>query len=117
MAVGVQTLLKLLAAVIILVFSAKVAQHSKWLGALIISLPVTSILSLMWFHSENTDLSKLADYSMAIFWMAIPSLVFFPVFARLLQGGFELTPALAGSTSVTFLVYLGSLYLAKAMSF
>ena len=48
-------------------------------GGLLASLPVVSFIAMFWIHAESKDPSKVAALSVSIFWLVLPSLVFFLV--------------------------------------
>mgnify|MGYP001007922136 CR=1 FL=1 len=57
------------------------------LGALVASLPVTSLLVLAWLYLEQHDAKRVADMSMEIFWFVLGSLAFFPVLSLSIRRG------------------------------
>lgn len=68
------------------------------LGALVASLPVTSLLVLGWLYIEQHDANRVAAMSMEIFWFVLGSLAFFPVLSYSIKSGWNpwLCFALAG---------------------
>lgn len=80
----------LTSAVVVLV--SEFAKRSDKLGALIASLPMVTVLALIWLHVENQPQSKLANHAWYTFWYVIPTLPMFLVFPWLLPRlGFWLT--------------------------
>lgn len=59
------------------------------LGALVASLPVTSLLVLAWLYLERHDAKRVADMSMEIFWFVLGSLAFFPVLSLSIKAGWN----------------------------
>ena len=97
--------IKFIITAIIVVAVSELAKRSTIFGALIASLPLTSILALIWLFHDSKDLSEISNLSLGIFWMVIPSLAFFlllPLFIRL---GFSFYASLAISSSGTALIY------------
>ncbi len=61
----------------IIVASSEIAERSALYGALIISLPIASILAVVWLYHDTGDLGQVADYAGSILWLVLPSLVLF----------------------------------------
>jgi hypothetical protein len=96
----------LLSGAIVLIVS-EVAKRSPALGALIVSLPLVSLLGMIWLHQETHDTMKLAAHAEATFWYVLPSLPMFLVLPVLLRHGWGFYPALGGCVVLTSLLYLG----------
>jgi len=70
-------LLKILLSVVILLGAAEVAKRSPLFGAVIIALPLVSMLSMVWLYWETNDSAKVSEFARDIFYMVPPSLLFF----------------------------------------
>ena len=97
--------LKIVVSALLIAAASELAKRNSILAALLISLPVTSILALSWGYVEGTSSADLAKLSMGIFWLVLPSLVFFPLLSRLLYGGILYWNALLLSCSATAVLY------------
>lgn len=100
-------LLKAILTGMIVVSISEVAKRSSLLAALIASLPLTSILAMIWLYADTRDIASTVDLSKGIFWMVLPSLFFFaayPIFVRL---GLRFYPALGLSCLTMAGVYWG----------
>ena len=86
---------------IVLVASA-LARRQGWMGALVASLPLTSLLVLGWLYAETRNPEQVADLSMSIFWFVLGSLPFFVVFAIGLRNGWHFGYAVAAAITVGF---------------
>ena len=64
---------------VIIALASEIARRSSLLGAVLISLPLTSILALIWLYRDTRDTDEVADLSWSILWVVVPSLVFFIV--------------------------------------
>lgn len=62
---------------LIVAAASEVARRSSLLGAVLISLPLTSILVLVWLFRDTGDKQQVASLSWSILWIVIPSVVFF----------------------------------------
>jgi len=94
-----------LSGVIIMVIS-EVAKRSPSLGALIASLPLVSILGMIWLWRDTKDVERLATHASSTFWLVIPSLPMFLVLPALLRHGLPFYSALALSCVMTVGLYL-----------
>ena len=74
---------------IVIVIVSEVAKRSSIFGALVAALPLTSLLAIIWMWAEKTEISKIAGLSSSIFWLVIPSLLFFVIFPILLNKGIQ----------------------------
>lgn len=96
----------LLTAVIILVVT-KLQLLSDRLSALLIALPLTSILAMIWMHHdrkvEDKDLriSGIADHAYYTFWFVLPTLPMFLVIPWMLNRGFGFYPTLLVNAALT----------------
>jgi len=101
----------MLSGVIIMVVS-EVAKRNPALGALIVSLPLVSILAILWLWRDTGDQVRVAAQAEATFWYVLPTLPMFLVLPMLLRHGFGFWPALGGVCVMTFGFYLVSVWLA-----
>ena len=101
----------MLSGVIIMVVS-EVAKRSPALGALIVSLPLVSILAILWLWHDTGDRVRVAAQAEATFWYVLPTLPMFLILPMLLRHGIGFWPALAGVCLMTFGLYLVSVWLA-----
>ncbi|MBI3298179.1 MAG: DUF3147 family protein [Elusimicrobia bacterium] len=89
--------------------SSEVAKRSTVLGALIASLPLTSVLAMVWLYAETKDKGAVAGFSMSVFWAVLVCLPMFPVLSWLLKRGVGFAPALLASCGVAVVGYWGYL--------
>jgi hypothetical protein len=82
-------LIKYIVTAVLVVIISEVAKRYSLFGALLASLPLTSILAMVWLYNETEDVTKVANLSYDIFWLVIPSLTFFMVFPWLLKKGLD----------------------------
>ncbi|TGM87254.1 DUF3147 family protein [Leptospira bouyouniensis] len=99
------------AALVVLI--SEVAKRNDRLGSLIASLPLITILTLIWLKVENASDQKISNHAYYTFWFLIPTLPMFLVFPKLNQLiGFYM--ALFVSIILTFvLFYLFQLVLGR----
>ena len=90
---------------IIIVAASEVARRSPGLGGLIASLPLVSILAIIWLWRDTADMERIAAQLEATFWFVLPSLPMFLVLPAMLRHGFGFWPALALSCLLTMGLY------------
>ena len=79
---------------LIIVLVTEVAKRSGYVGGLIKSLPLISMISFIWLYFETKDTAKVASLSASTFWFVIPTLPAFLLFSYLLRQDYGFWPAL-----------------------
>jgi hypothetical protein len=103
---------KFLITSLLVVFISEIAKRSSFLGAVLASLPLTSVLAMIWIYQETREAGKVADMSAGIFWLVLPSLPFFWLFPYLLRLKWNFYGALAASSAVMVGLYFALVYVA-----
>lgn len=89
----------------VVVVVSEFAKRSDKLGALIASLPLVTILTLIWLYVEKQPMDKVANHAWYTFWYVLPTLPMFLVFPALLPRlGFW--PTLAVCTAITVICFV-----------
>ncbi|MGD9670398.1 MAG: DUF3147 family protein [Hyphomicrobiaceae bacterium] len=96
---------KVLLTAILVVAISEAAKRSSLLGALIASLPLTSLLAIIWLWHDTGDNERIASLAQGIFWLVLPSLVFFVALPLMLRAGWTFWLSLAISTGLTAAAY------------
>ncbi len=73
-------LFKVLITAILVVAISEIGKRSTLVGALLASIPLTSLLALVWLYRDTGDALQAATLASGIFWLVLPSLLFFLVF-------------------------------------
>lgn len=92
---------------------SEIAKRSSLMAAVLASLPLTSLLALVWLYLGTADVKLAANLSTSIFWMVLPSLFFFIAFPLLVRFGFRFYPALVFASISMIGVYWGYIQLLK----
>ena len=101
--------LKLIVSALSIVAVSEIAKRNTGIGALLASLPLTTLLAIIWMQIEGSPTVQIAELVEQVFWLVLPSLLFFLIFPLLLKQGmdFWLSLFLASTTTVTtYLVLL-----------
>ena len=104
---------KYLITAFIIVFVSEIAKRSDKLGALISSLPLVTILVMIWLYIENQSIEKIANHAHYTFWYVIPTLPMFLVIPYLLSRGYSFSITLGIGIIITFFCFIATAYLAK----
>lgn len=90
---------------VLVVAIAEVAKRSSLLGAVLASIPLTSVLAMIWLYADTGDAGKVADLAAGIFWLVLPSLVLFIALPLMLRAGWPFAPSLALACALTVGAY------------
>src|SRR5262245_31994936 len=89
----------------IIMAASEAAKRSPTYGALLVSLPLISILAMIWLWRDTGDNERIAALS-GTFWLVLPTLPMFLVIPAMLRNGFAFWTALAASCALTVALYL-----------
>jgi hypothetical protein len=90
---------------IIVAIVSEVARRLPGLGGLIASLPLVSVLGMMWLWRDTGDPNRMAAHATATFWFVLPSLPMFLLIPLLLKRGMPFWPALGLGCLLTMALY------------
>ena len=91
----------------IVAVASETARRNAALGALLASLPLVSVLGMVWLWRDTADIERLASHSSATFWYVLPSLPMFLVMPVLWRAGVGFWPGLALGCALTVALYIG----------
>jgi hypothetical protein len=97
--------LKVAVSALIITLTAELAKRSTLAGAILISLPLNSLLALCWLYNDTKDIEQVMKFSTSVVLLVLPSLAFFVLLNRLIAGGQSFWPALAFAVAGTALTY------------
>ena len=82
------------------------AKRYPGFGALVASLPLVSVLGMIWLWRDRPDAENMAAHAGATFWYVLPSLPMFLLIPALLRHGVSFWVALAVGCALTISLYL-----------
>lgn len=83
-----------------------IARRSPSVGALVASLPLISVLGMIWLWRDTHDRARMAAHVGATFWYVVPSLPMFLLIPALLRAGMPFYLALLLGCLLTVVLYL-----------
>lgn len=95
--------------------ASTLARRYPGFGALIASLPLVSVMGMMWLWRDKPDAGNMADHAQATFWYVLPSLPMFLLIPWLLRRGTPFWPALAAGCALTVGLYLAMTWAAPRL--
>jgi hypothetical protein len=104
------TLKALISGVMIAIVST-VAKRYPGLGALIASLPLVSVLGMIWLWRDKPDAANMAAHASATFWYVLPSLPMFLAIPALLRAGVSFWLALLAGCVLTMALYAAMVWI------
>ena len=102
-------ILKTLISAIIIVAVSEIAKRYTWTAAIIVSLPMTSLLAFIWLYWDTKDSQKVIELSYSTIVMSFPSFIFFIVLPLLLKfkQNFILSIIISIiSTAIAYLIFM-----------
>lgn len=100
-------LVKVLITAVLVGAISELGRRSSFAAALLASLPLTSLLAIMWLYRDTGDALQAAQLARGIFWLVLPSLALFLVFPLGVKVGWGFWPSLAAGTAATLVAYGG----------
>jgi len=92
---------------ILIAAASTLAKRYPGFGALVASLPLVSVLGMIWLWGEKPDAANMANHVGATFWYILPSLPMFIVMPALLRSGVGFWPTLGLGCALTIALYAG----------
>lgn len=100
-----QFVIKTIVSAVIIASIATISKKLPTVGAIVASLPLTSILAMIWLYQDTKDTAKVVSLSTSIFWIVMPSLVFFIVLPLFLKKNINFYLSLVLSSMIMAAVY------------
>lgn len=91
---------------VLIAAASTIARRYPGVGALIASLPLVSVVGMMWLWGEKPDADNMAAHAEATFWYVLPSLPMFLLIPMLLRRGAGFWTALGAGCALTIALYL-----------
>ncbi|MBT4181526.1 MAG: DUF3147 family protein [Candidatus Thioglobus sp.] len=96
---------KVVISALLIVAISEISKRSSALGALLASIPLVSVMAILWIYIDTQDIEKISSLSTSIFWLVLPSLALFVSLPLLLKQGVGFYLSLFISISITAACY------------
>ena len=106
-----QFFLKIAITVAVIIAVSEISKRSSFWGAILASLPLTSLLAFIWLYADTGNTQSIAVLSRSIFWLVLASLPLFALLPILLGSGWSFWPSLIVACAVTIGAYFGLVWL------
>lgn len=90
---------------VLVVLISEIAKRSSFVGAVLASVPLTSVLAMLWIYLDTGDVGKVAELASSVFWLVLPSLALFVALPVLLSQGVNFYLSLGLSIGITAMCY------------
>ena len=94
----------MLSGLLVAAISTIARRYPGW-GGLVASLPLVSLLSMLWLYGETRDAEQVARLSIGAFWFFLPSIPMFLVIPIMLRSGYSFPLTMAVAILLTILLY------------
>ena len=98
-------LVKIVITTLLIVAIAEIAKRSSFAGALLASVPLISVLAMIWLYVDTKDVAKVSALATSVFWLVLPSLALFVTLPVLLKQGLNFYLSMSISIGVTLGCY------------
>ena len=105
--------LKISITTILIVIISEISKRSTLAGAILASIPLISVLAMLWLYIETKDAAKISSLATNIFWLVLPSLALFVSLPLLLKKGVHFYLSLSVSIVITVVCYFLMLHILK----
>ena len=91
---------------VLIALASVLARRQPAVGALIASLPLVSVLAMVWLWRDGASNEQVARFVGGTLWYFLPSLPMFVLIPAMLRAGTGFWPALAAGCALTVALYL-----------
>lgn len=109
-------LIKTLISAVLIAGASELARRSTLAGAVLISLPLTSLLAILWLWRDTHDAARVAAFASETLWLVLPSLLFFVVLPLMLRAGYGFWISFGAAVAVTVIGYAAMLAARQALA-
>jgi len=108
-------IIKIIVTALVITGISEASKRFTTFCAVLASLPLTSILAIIWLYIDTKDTQKISDLSYSIFWVVLPSLSFFIALPLLLITGMNFWLSLTLSRVITAVFYFVYIFIIKKL--
>ena len=98
-------LFKVAVSAVVIVMIAEISKRNTLAGALLASVPLVSVMAMIWLYIDSRDAGRVATLATSVFWLVLPSLALFVALPLLLKQGFHFYLSMGVSIAITIACY------------
>lgn len=98
-------LVKIAVTTVLIVLISEIAKRSSFMGALLASIPLVSVLAMVWLYVDTKDVDKVTSLATSVFWLVLPSLALFITLPLLLKQGLNFYLSMTLAIGITIGCY------------
>jgi len=106
--------LKTMVSALIIASVSTISKKSPSIGAIVVSLPITSMLAILWLYYDTRDADKVMSFSYTTFWVVVPSLLFFIALPLFLNSGVRFPQAMLFASGIMVVGYYAYIWILRA---
>ncbi|MBN1636479.1 MAG: DUF3147 family protein [Deltaproteobacteria bacterium] len=110
-------LIKIVITLVLIVVISEVAKKSALLGGIFATVPLISMLAIVWLYMDTKSIEKVSALATSVFWLVIPSLALFVALPVLLKKGLGFYWSMCIALMITALCYYVMIILLEKTGF
>jgi len=104
-------IIKLVISAVLIVLISEIAKRNSLMGAMLASIPLVSILAMIWMYIDTNDTKSAVEFSNSIVWLIIPSMTLFILFPVLIKNGLSFYLSLFIAVAMTIVAYYSVIFI------
>lgn len=101
---------KVLVTAILVVLISEISKRSTLAGSILASIPLVSVMGIIWLYIDTKDIQRISTLSTSIFWLVIPSLALFVTLPILLKKEYNFYSSMGIAIVITVFCYYLMIY-------
>jgi hypothetical protein len=106
---------KIVVTTALIVAISEITKRSPLIAAVLASIPLVSVLAMIWLYVETRDAARVAALAESILWLVPPSLVLFVVLPVMLHRGYNFYLSLLVAAVGTVIAYYATLSILRRL--
>ena len=98
-------IIKVLISAVLIAAISEIAKRNSVLGAILASIPLVSVLAMIWLYVDTQNTHEVVMLSKAVFWLLLPSLILFITFPLFIKWQWNFYISMLGAILLTMLGY------------
>ena len=96
---------KIVITTFLIVLISEISKRSSVIGAVLASIPLVSVLAMIWMYVDTQTTDKIVELSNRIIWLVLPSWALFITLPVFIKQGFGFYQSLSFSILITVAGY------------